>query len=1097
MSATTPDFYVTGGTLPPGTPSYVPRQADRDLYAGLVQGEYCSVLTSRQMGKSSLMVQTAARLRQGGVAVAVLDLAALGQHLTIEQWYDGLLRRIGLPLDLEDDLEVFWQRSQRLSPLQRWMAALQEVVLVRCAGPVVLFIDELETVRSLPFAADEFFAALRECYNRRFEVPEFQRLNFCLLGVVTPTELIRDRRATPFDIGRRIELSDFSEAEAAVLAQGLGRPEPARTVLLQRVLYWTGGHPYLTQRLCQAVAADPTVADASGVDQLCDALYLSARARASDDNLLFVRRWLLHSDADRPTLLDLYAEIWSGRRVPFDADNPLIAVLRLSGIVGVTDGSLRVRNRIYERVFDREWLAPQMAPRAVFEHNLPVQLTSFIGRDREICEVKQLLDSARLVTLTGTGGCGKTRLALQVAARRRDACPAGVWLVDLAPVGDPELVPQTAANTLGLKEEPGRPIPATLAAHLHAKRLLLVLDNCEHLLPACASLVDTLLRSCPELRILATSREALRLAGERTYPVPSLSMPDLRHLPPTERLTDYEAVRLFAERAVFVQPSFALTDQNAPAVAQVCQRLDGIPLAIELAAARVKALSVEMLNERLDDMFRLLTGGSRTALPRQQTLRALIDWSYDLLSPSERALFRRLAVFAGGWTLAAAEAVCAGDEVEVWEVLDMLTSLVEKSLVLYEERGREGRYRLLETVRQYARDRLLEAREVEVARQHHRDWYLALAERAEPELRGAEQASWLERLEQELDNLRTALAWSQEQAGDPECGLRLAAALWWFWWVRGHWREGRQWLAELLALPGPAVPTLGRAHALLAAGTLSPHEEGDEQGVRLYQESLVMFRDLGDQRGAACSLHYLSMVAWDQQDTDRAAMLNEESLALFRETRDKRGIVWALFHGGWMARCARDYDRAEAVFAESLLLSREAGDKWCIATGLDQLAGLASRQGHYQQAAQLYRQGLLLYRELGDKDRVPRTLLLLGRMARCQARYERAAVMLAAAITLFRALGDEHTGWIAPCLEEFAGVWNGRGRPERAALSLGAAESLRDMNGFAMLDEERPEYETFVATLCSRLGEETFAAEWAEGREMTLQQTLELVLARW
>jgi predicted ATPase len=434
---------------------------------------------------------------------------------------------------------------------------------------------------------------------------------------------------------------------------------------------------------------------------------------------------------------------------------------------------------------------PPLHSLEAFAHNLPRQLTSFIGREREMGEVKEFLATTRLLTLTGSGGCGKTRLALQVAADLLEAYADGVWLVELAALADPTLVPQTVASALGVREQPVRPLTETLVDYLQPKVLLLILDNCEHLLTASAQLANALLRSCPRLRMLASSRQGLGIAGERTYRVPSLSLPQPRPLPPVERLTDYEAVRLFVERAVFTQPSFAITDQNAPAVAQVCERLDGIPLAIELAAARVKALPVEKLNERLDDMFRLLTGGSRTALPRQQTLRALIDWSYDLLSEPERALLRRLSAFAGGWTLEAAEAVGVGEGVEEWEVLDLLTSLVEKSLVLYEEREGEGRYRLLETVRQYARDRLLESEEGEAVRTRHLEFFL----------HWAEQGPGLERLETEHDNLRAALAWSGAQR-QGDVGLRLGGAMGGFWHVRGYWTEGRERLAGVLALLG-------------------------------------------------------------------------------------------------------------------------------------------------------------------------------------------------------------------------------------------------------------------------------------------------------
>jgi hypothetical protein len=349
-------FYVTGGTLSRDAQCYVERQADQSLYEGLLQGKLCYVLTSRQMGKSSLMVRTAGRLREAGIGVAVLDLTAIGQNLTTEQWYDGLLGRIGQQLHLEDELEEFWLNHPRLGPLQRWMSAITEVVLPRYPGRLVIFVDEIDAVRNLPFSTDEFFAGVREFYNRRTEEPELERLTFCLLGVATPSDLIRDTRTTPFNVGHRIELNDFTETEAAPVAHGLGRDEKTSAKLLNRILHWTNGHPYLTQRLCQAAAEDATVKNASGVDRLCEELFFTTRARERDDNLLFVRERMLRGEADVATLLDLYKRIRNQKRVKDDETNPLVSVLRLSGITRVGDGCLLVRNRIYERVFGQEWV---------------------------------------------------------------------------------------------------------------------------------------------------------------------------------------------------------------------------------------------------------------------------------------------------------------------------------------------------------------------------------------------------------------------------------------------------------------------------------------------------------------------------------------------------------------------------------------------------------------------------------------------------------------------------------------------------------------------------------------------------------------------
>jgi predicted ATPase len=401
--------------------------------------------------------------------------------------------------------------------------------------------------------------------------------------------------------------------------------------------------------------------------------------------------------------------------------------------------------------------------------NLPVELSSFIGREREISEVEGLLAETRLLTLTGTGGCGKTRLALRVAGNLRERFEDGVWWVSLAPLTSPDLTPKSVASALGMHEQPGRSTTEALSDHLRFRDLILVLDNCEHLIEACAALAEALLLCCPNLKILATSREPLGVAGEATWPVPSLSLPTAHRRPPVEELVRYEAVRLFVERAAAARPDFAPTEHNAPVVVEVCRELDGIPLAIELAAARTKVLTIEQIAGRLGDSFRLLTGGSRTVLPRQRTLRATIEWSFELLPEEERTMFRRLSVFAGGFTLEATEEVCSGGGIAEEGVFDLLSRLVDKSLIVTEERDGHARYRMLETVRQYGAEKLRDAGELQVIQQRHADFFLAMAEEAEFGMVGPDQAAWLGRLEEEHDNVRAALGWLQE--GDAEQGL--------------------------------------------------------------------------------------------------------------------------------------------------------------------------------------------------------------------------------------------------------------------------------------------------------------------------------------
>jgi predicted ATPase/class 3 adenylate cyclase len=658
---------------------------------------------------------------------------------------------------------------------------------------------------------------------------------------------------------------------------------------------------------------------------------------------------------------------------------------------------------------------PSLQTLDAFQHNLPLQLTSFIGREKEILEVKRHLLGERFVTLTGPGGTGKTRLALQVAAEFVEFFPDGVWLVELASICDAVLVPQTVAAALGIRESAGRPILQLLTEYLRNKEMLLMLDNCEHLLSTCAQLVTTLLQACPNLCILATSREALDIPGEVPFRVPSLSAPDARRIPPIEKLIEYESVRLFVERAGVIQPDFALTHANALPVAQICHRLDGIPLAIELAVARVKMMRVEQVAERLDDRFRLLTGGSRTALPRHQTLQALIDWSYDLLSDAERVLLQRLSVFAGSWTLGAAEAICAGEGLEPYDILDLLTQLVNKSLVIPDsESDKEVRYRLLETIRQYARTKLFEAGSGDKVREHHLEYFSKLARQAEPHLRGPNQVTWLERLEKEVDNIRAALEWALE-VNVAAC-LQIASELLWFWHIRSRKSEARDWLERALAMElskrGNAElsmsEALRRGKALNAAGSLLVMHGNPERGNELSNESLQLHQVLGQagRAGAAHALWNLAQGAAHHENIEQAQAISEESLALYRELNDKFGIAQCLDNLGSHRLLQGDFQRARALWEEDLALRKELGDKDGIGWTLTCLAELAVWEGDLEQAMSLYIESRNAFREVGNQWAVSMTISGMGSIVLAKGDFEQATKLYEEALAFGRDMGD-------------------------------------------------------------------------------------------
>ena len=690
-------------------------------------------------------------------------------------------------------------------------------------------------------------------------------------------------------------------------------------------------------------------------------------------------------------------------------DLPSLVELRNLGLHRLRD--LTRAEHIYQVVAQRlPDRFPALRSLEVVPNNLPRQLTTFIGREREIAEAKRLLAETHLLTITGPGGSGKTRLSLEIGARLLSEYPDGVWLVEFAHLADPARVPQVLATALSVREEADRPLLVTLVDHLRPKRVLLLLDNCEHLIDACAGLADTLLRGCPEVKILPSSREALGLTGEVVFRVPPLSLPDSRLVPALERLAEYEAVRLFVDRAIAVKPDFTLTDDTAAAVVQICRRLDGIPLAIELAAARVRTLSVQQITAHLDERFRLLTGGSRTALPRHQTLRGLIDWSYGLLSEAERELFRRVSVFVGGWTLEASVAVCAGVDVDRYDIVELLGRLVDKSLCLIDGEGSDPRYRLLETIRQYGFEKLAETSEGQVVRARHRDFYLGFAEDAEPRLQGPEQVAWLQRLEADHDNLRAALRWSLD-CDETEAALRLGSALSLFWDTHGYVREGREWLDELLAhareRPTSTVTTRRALGKVLDAASRTRARWSEfPQATEFLTQGLAVWRELGDKRGIAEALNNLAVGATQSGDRVRARVLVAESLALFRELSDKRGTAHALNNLAEILRSDGDLPGARALFEESVPLFEAIEERRGLSHALDNLGGILTAQGDYGPAEALYSRSRRLAEELGDNHAVATALRSLGGVAHHRGDHERARSFYEDSVARFREMGD-------------------------------------------------------------------------------------------
>ena len=765
----------------------------------------------------------------------------------------------------------------------------------------------------------------------------------------------------------------------------------------------------------------------------------------------------------------------------------------------------------------------------IIAHNLPGQLTPLIGRKAEVNDLKRLLrrEDVRLLTLTGPGGTGKTRLGLQVAMNSLDAFADGVFFIELASIADPDLVISATARALGIKETGDTPLIEGVKQFLRDKQMLLLFDNFEQVLSA-APLVSELLTACHKLKALVTSRATLRVHGEREFPVQPLALPNLSHLASIGTLSQYSAVELFVERAQAAKPNFAITDENARAVADICIRLDGLPLAIELAAARIKLLSPQAMLARLENRLKLLTGGARDLPTRQQTMREAIAWGYDLLGEDERTLFRRLAVFAGGFTLEAVEALWQTADDQQVDVLDKIGALVDHSLLQQREQANgEPRFTMFETIREYGLEQLEVSGEAALIRRQHASFFLKLAARAEPELSGTNQETWLAQLETEHDNLRAALHWAKESE-ETEMSLRLAGALWRFWLVRGHLSEGRERLADILTAAGTSSRTAMLAKAITGAGTLA-HNQGDYTAARsLYEESLAVWQEVGDKAGVADALNNLGWVAWRQSDYIAARALSEKSLALHQELSDKKGVAHSLNNLGWVAHFQGDYAKARAFHERSLRLRRELGDKRSIAFTLNnlgwavykqgdeeqakrllveaigllrqvgdkQLIAFASsvlsdvvlNQGDRQQATALLEESLTIFRQIGDKWGIAFALRILASLLREQGDYEQAASLLKESLTLRKQTGDQH-GMIES-LNSLAEIAVVQGQLVRAARLFAAAETLREAIGLRLSSPEQTNYDRNVAAARAALSEGAFTEAWARGQAMTQEQAV-------
>jgi len=759
-------------------------------------------------------------------------------------------------------------------------------------------------------------------------------------------------------------------------------------------------------------------------------------------------------------------------------------------------------------------------------NNLPTQLTNFIGREKEMKHARELLKDNRLLTIAGTGGAGKTRFSLQIGADSIDEFDDGVWLIELAALSDPFLLPQAILDSLVIKEEPGKTPEQTLTDYLKDKEILTILDNCEHLIDACAVMTENLLLKCPKLKIIATSREALNCAGEQTYRIPPLTQPEPNSTDTPEQLSQYESVRLFIERALAVNPKFRVTNENAPALAEVCSRLDGIPLAIELAAARISVLPVEKIYERLNDRFKLLTKGKRTSLPRQQTLRALIDWSYDLLSEKEKILWSRLSVFSGGWTLEAAEKVCSDAVTHMNEILDLLSKLTEKSVIVYDDT--KNRYRILESIKQYGIEKLIDGNDIFL---RHLNYFLELSEKAKPELYGENSRLWMDKIDADHKNFISAIEWSVRNE-NLEKGMNTAAALGRFWNLTGQYSTGIRLIEIILESAG----TLGKSskvNVLNWIGSFKSSQGDYEQAKKYYEEILSIRKETGDKSGIAGSMHNLGNVALSQGDYEQAKKYYEESLAIYKEIGDKRGIASPILSLGNIALNQGEYEKAKEYYEESLVIKKEIGNKDGISRAINNLGNVEYYKGDYEQAKKYYKESLHICREIGSKNGIAALVSNLGSVASNQGDYELAKKYYEESLEIRKEIGSKNG--IAESIKNLGNVAYDQGNYKQAkklfeeslaiykeiGYKIGMADSVNYLGNAAyklgdfekaikllssaekelesmeaVLDKKEQEIkDDTIAKLHEQFNVEEFVKYWEEGERMTLEEACKLALS--